>query len=58
MTCCKMEKHIKISIGIPVYNVEKYIEKSLTSALEQDFSLPYEIIVVDDRGDRWKHGDR
>lgn len=50
MTCCKMEKHIKISIGIPVYNVEKYIEKSLTSALEQDFSLPYEIIVVDDRG--------
>ena len=45
-----MEKHIKISIGIPVYNVEKYIEKSLTSALEQDFSLPYEIIVVDDRG--------
>lgn len=43
-------KTIQITIGIPVYNVEKYIEKSLSSALDQTFSLPYEIIVVDDRG--------
>lgn len=39
-----------ITIGIPVYNVEKYVEKSLRSALEQDFQLPYEILVVDDCG--------
>ena len=45
-----MENNLEITIGIPVYHVEKYIEKSLLSALEQDFSLPYEIIVVDDRG--------
>lgn len=45
-----MAAEIQVTIGIPVYNVEKYIEKSLTSALVQDFSFPYEIIVVDDRG--------
>lgn len=43
-------KTILITIGFPVYNVEKYIEKSLRSALEQDFQLPYEILVVDDCG--------
>lgn len=39
----------KISIIIPVYNVEKYVEKCLRSCAEQD--LPpeeYEIIVVND----------
>lgn len=45
-----MNAPIQITIGIPVYNVEKYIEKSLGSALDQNFALPYEIIVVDDRG--------
>lgn len=45
-----MENNLEITIGIPVYHVEKYIEKSLKSALNQDFKLPYEIIVVDDRG--------
>ncbi len=39
-----------ITIGFPVYNVEKYVEKSLLSALDQDFQLPYEIIVIDDCG--------
>jgi len=40
----------EITIAIPIYNVEKYIEKSLRSALDQDFSLSYEILIVDDRG--------
>ena len=39
-----------ITIAIPVYNVERYVEKSLLSALEQDFQLPYEILVIDDCG--------
>ena len=43
-----MENNLEITIGIPVYHVEKYIEKSLKSALNQDFKLPYEIIVVDE----------
>ena len=40
---------IKLSIIVPVYNVEKYIEKCLFSCIRQD--LPrneYEIIVVND----------
>ena len=37
-----------ITIAIPVYNVEKYIEKSLLSALNQDFCLPYEILIIND----------
>ena len=37
-----------ITIAIPVYNVEKYIEKSLISALNQDFCLPYEILIIND----------
>lgn len=39
-----------ITIAIPVYNVERYVEKSLLSALNQDFSKPYEILIVDDCG--------
>jgi len=45
-----MENNIQVTIGFPVYNVEKYVEKSLRSALDQDFTLPYEILVIDDRG--------
>lgn len=40
----------KITIGIPVYNVEKYIDKSLRSVLDQNFSEPFEILVIDDCG--------
>ena len=37
----------KISIIIPVYNVEQYLEKSLNSVVNQ--SMDYiEIIIVDD----------
>lgn len=37
----------EISIIIPVYNVEKYIERCLKSILEQSFT-DYEIILVED----------
>ncbi len=40
---------MKLSIIIPAYNVEQYIEKCLKSCLEQDIShTDYEIIVVND----------
>lgn len=38
---------MKISIIIPVYNQEKYLEKCLNSILANDF-LGYEIIAIDD----------
>jgi glycosyltransferase involved in cell wall biosynthesis len=37
----------KISVIIPVYNVEKYLSKCLDSVLQQDFDS-YEIIAVND----------
>lgn len=37
----------EISIIVPIYNVEKYIERCLESILEQTFS-DYEIILVED----------
>ena len=40
-------KSPKISIIIPVYNVEKYIEKALESVLAQTFT-DYEVIMVND----------
>lgn len=40
---------IKLSIIIPVYNVEEYVEKCIVSCAEQDLpSSSYEIIVVND----------
>lgn len=41
--------NIKLSIIIPVYKVEKFIEKCLKSIFEQDIDLDnYEVIVVND----------
>ena len=40
---------MKLSIIVPVYNVEKYIKKCLESILDQDLSKDaYEIIVIND----------
>lgn len=40
---------IKISIVVPAYNAEKYLERCLTSLLHQDLSSEeYEIIVIND----------
>lgn len=41
---------IKVTIGLPVYNVEKYVEKSLLSTLNQNFVYPYEVLIIDDCG--------
>ena len=40
----------KISIGMPVYGVEKYIRKCLLSILNQTFQDEMEVLVVDDLG--------
>ena len=37
----------KISVIVPVYNVEKYVEKCLRSVLGQSFG-DFELLVVDD----------
>ena len=39
----------EVTIGIPVYNVEKYIRKSLESVLDQSFHS-IEFLVCDDCG--------
>lgn len=41
-----MDQAIEVSIIIPVRNSEKYLSLCLFSAVSQDFSLPYEIIVI------------
>ena len=38
---------MKVSVVVPVYNVEKYIEKSIESILNQTFE-EFELIIVDD----------
>lgn len=40
----------KVTIGMPVYGVEKYIQKCLLSVLNQSFQDEIEILVVDDLG--------
>jgi glycosyltransferase involved in cell wall biosynthesis len=41
----------KVSIIIPSFNSQKYIEKCLRSLLHQETKIPYEIIVVESGGD-------
>lgn len=43
-----MDYGYKLSIIVPVYNCEKYLEKCLDSLLSQDLEDKYEIIVVND----------
>jgi glycosyltransferase involved in cell wall biosynthesis len=43
-------KPISISIIIPVYNVEKYIESCISSVLRQDYKGHIECIIIDDCG--------
>ena len=40
-------KEIEVSIVIPIYNVERYVRKTIESVQHQDFEA-YEIILVDD----------
>ena len=39
---------IKVSVIVPVYNVEEYLDKCLESLLNQHYS-DMEIVVVDDK---------
>lgn len=43
-----MDQQPFFSVVIPLYNRERLIENTIKSVLNQDFSLPIEIIVVDD----------
>lgn len=43
-----MNKLVNISIIVPVYNVEKYLEECLNSLLNQEFDN-YEIVCVEDK---------
>ncbi len=38
-----------ISICVPVYNGEKYLEACLESLVKQEVSVPYEILIIDDQ---------
>ena len=40
----------KVTVGMPVYGVEKYIRKCMLSVLNQTFKENMEILAVDDRG--------
>lgn len=42
-----MKKKVFFSIIMPVYNVEKYLEKAIKSVLEQTF-YDFELIIIDD----------
>lgn len=42
-----MSKHPLLSVVIPVYNVELYVEDAIRSVINQDFA-DYEIIVIND----------
>ena len=41
---------IQITIGMPVYGVEKYIRKSILSVLDQSIECEMEVLVIDDCG--------
>ena len=40
--------HSKISVLIPVYNVEKYVGRCLSSVLNQTMQEGVEVIIVND----------
>ncbi len=42
-----MENNLKISVIIPVYNVEKYLKRCLDSVISQTYKN-LEIILIDD----------
>ena len=45
-----MQENLKISIIVPVYNVEPYITRCLQSVMHQTYAGPMECILVDDCG--------
>lgn len=45
---CKNGKDVDLSIIIPAYNVERYIEECLNSIVKQDIKYQCEVIIVND----------
>ena len=43
-----MESIIEISVIIPVYNAEKYIDRCVSSLLGQQTQWEFELVLVDD----------
>ena len=41
-------EQVAVSIIIPTHDNAAYLKRSLASCIEQDFSLPYEVLVIDD----------
>ena len=41
---------MKLSLVVPIYNVEKYVEQCLRSIFEQDTTEEFEVVIVDDCG--------
>jgi glycosyltransferase involved in cell wall biosynthesis len=39
---------VQVSVIVPVFNLEGYLERCLSSVLEQDFTGAYEVLVVND----------
>ena len=44
------EYKYKVTVGMPVYGVEKYIEKCMLTVLSQTFDDDIEVLAVDDHG--------
>ena len=42
-----MDANVKISIGIPIYNAERFLESAIKSVLNQSFK-EFELILSDD----------
>ena len=42
------ERHIDVSVIVPVYNVEKYVARCLESLVNQQCDCSYEIIIIND----------
>ena len=40
---------IKVSVIVPIHGVGKYLKRCLSSLLNQDFDLPYEVLCISDR---------
>ena len=47
-SCQSSEKQVDLSIIVPVYNAERYLERCICSCLSQKTNFSFEVIAVDD----------